>query len=87
MLTLSVFLSDAPGSEDWGTGIYNNARNHAGRTPSAFNQGFAFVPASDTWHGVEKRSFGGIRRSIIINCAKPEWRSHHELSFPEMPVS
>ncbi len=86
LLTLSVFLSDTPGSEDWGTDIYDNARNHAGRAPSAFNQGFAFVPAADTWHGVQRRPFADVRRSIIINYVKPEWRSRHELSFPELPV-
>ncbi len=87
MITLSVFLSQGPGSEDWGTDIYDNTRKHIGRAPAAFNQGFAFVPAADTWHGVEKRNFGAVRRSIIINYVKPEWRARHELSFPDSPVA
>jgi len=87
LITLTIFLSDAPGSEDWGTDIYDNERRHIGRAPGAFNNGYAFIPASDTWHGVEKRTFNGIRRSIIINYVKPEWRSRHELSFPDSPVA
>ena len=86
MVTMSVFLSQSRGSEDWGTDIYDNARKHIGRAPAAFNQGFAFVPAADTWHGVEKRNFNDVRRSIIINYVKPEWRARHELSFPDSPV-
>jgi hypothetical protein len=86
LLTLSIFLSGAAGSEDWGTDIYDNSKKHVGRAPAAFNQGFAFVPAGDTWHGVEKRTFGDIRRSIIVNYVKPEWRSRQELSFPESPI-
>lgn len=86
LITLTVFLSDAPGSEEWGTDIYDEERRHVGRAPGAFNSGYAFIPASNTWHGVEKRSFAGVRRSIIINYVKPEWRSRQELSFPDSPV-
>lgn len=86
MITLTVFLSDAPGSEDWGTDIYDSERRHIGRAPGAFNSGYAFIPATDTWHGVEKRKFDGVRRSIIVNYVKPEWRSRHELAFPDSPV-
>jgi hypothetical protein len=87
LLTLSIFLSDAPGCEDWGTDIYDSARRHVGRAPAGFNQGFAFVPAGDTWHGVERRPFADVRRSIIVNYVKPEWRSRHELSFPDAPIA
>jgi hypothetical protein len=86
LITLSVFLSEAPGSEEWGTDIYDNERHHVGRAPAAFNNGYAFIPATDTWHGVEKRNFKGIRRSIIVNYVKPEWRSRHELAYPDAPV-
>jgi len=24
-----------------------------------------------------------VRRSLIVNYVKPEWRSRHELAFPE----
>ncbi|HUJ02721.1 MAG TPA: hypothetical protein VLW75_03715 [Rhizomicrobium sp.] len=86
LMTLSVFLSDAPGAENWGTDIYDNSKNRVARAPSGFNQGFAFVPASDTWHGFEARPMGYVRRSIIVNYVRPEWRSRHELSFPETPI-
>lgn len=45
-----------------------------------------FIPGSDTWHGVEKRNFAGVRKSIIVNYVKPEWRSRHELAYPERPI-
>lgn len=86
LITLTIFLSDAPGSEDWGTDIYNSQRHHFGRAPAAFNNAYAFIPAADTLHGVEKRNFSGIRRSIIVNYVKPEWRSRHELAYPNTPV-
>lgn len=86
LLTLSVFLSTAAGSENWGTDIYDNDRKHIGQAPAAFDQGYAFVPGDDTWHGVERRAYGDVRRSIIINYVKPEWRSRHELSYPETPI-
>jgi len=52
------------------------------------------VPAADTlvafrrsgrsFHG--HKSFSGVRRSLIVNYVKPEWRSRHELAFPDRPI-
>lgn len=42
---------------------------------------------TDTWHGFGKRPIGGIRRSIIVNYVKDEWRSRHELAYPDRPVA
>ena len=86
--TMLVYLSDTPDSHDWGTDIYDNtsAHRHLGRVPGDFNRGLIFVPGEDTWHGVEKRPYRGVRKSIIINYVIPEWRSRHELAFPELPV-
>ena len=41
------------------------------------------MPASDTWHGFHKRPIAGVRRSLIVNYVKPEWRSRHELAYPD----
>ena len=54
--------------------------------PYAFNVGFSFVPGRDTWHGFDKRPIRGVRRSVIINYVKPEWRARHELAYPDQPV-
>lgn len=87
--TMLVYLSDLPDAHDWGTDIYDATpqHRHLGRAPGDFNCGLIFVPGQDTWHGVEKRPYVGIRKSIIINYVVPEWRSRHELAFPDAPVS
>lgn len=86
LFTMLIYLSEHPDADDWGTDIYDNSLKHLGRAPGGFNRGLIFIPAADTWHGVEKRAFNGIRKSIIVNYVKPEWRSRHELAFPDAPV-
>ncbi|MCT8971780.1 2OG-Fe(II) oxygenase [Microbaculum marinisediminis] len=87
-ITFLHYLIDLPGAETLGTDIYEDdeAHAHAGTSPAAFNQGFVFVPAKNTWHGFEKRTIPGIRKSIIINYVGPEWRNRQELAFPNDPV-
>lgn len=86
LFTMLIYLSEHPDAVDWGTDIYDNDLKHLGRAPGGFNRGLIFIPATDTWHGVEKRAFNGIRKSIIVNYVKPEWRSRQELAFPDLPV-
>lgn len=86
LFTMLVYLSDVPEAENWGTDIYDRELRHVGTAPGGFNRGLFFVPGGDTWHGVGKRTFDGIRKTIIVNYVKPEWRARHELAFPERPV-
>ncbi len=86
LFTMLVYLSDHPDAADWGTDIMNAAGEVLGRAPGTFNTGLVFVPGADTWHGFVRRPIRGVRRSLIINYVKPEWRSRHELAFPETPV-
>lgn len=86
LFTMLVYLSDHPDAEDWGTDIMDAAGHVLGRASGAFNAGLIFVPGSDTWHGFTRRPIRGVRRSLIVNYVKPEWRSRHELAFPETPV-
>lgn len=86
LFTMLVYLSDHPDAEAWGTDIMDQAGNVLGRAPGNFNTGLIFVPAADTWHGFAKRPIRGLRRSLIVNYVKPEWRSRHELAFPETPI-
>ncbi len=86
LFTMLVYLSDEPGCDAWGTDLYDLDRKWAGRTPYRRNCGLIFIPGTDTWHGVERRAIRGVRRSLIVNYVKPEWRSRHELAFPEQPV-
>ncbi|MBI1208416.1 MAG: 2OG-Fe(II) oxygenase [Azospirillum sp.] len=85
--TMLIYLSQDPGSEAWGTDIYDAERTHVGTAPFHYKGGLIFVPGPDTWHGFAKRPIAGVRKSIIVNYVGSEWRARHELSFPETPVS
>lgn len=86
LFTLLIYLSDGPDAAEWGTDLYDSERQWAGRAPFGAGRGLIFVPGSDTWHGFARRPIQGIRRSIIVNYVKDEWRARHELSFPDTPV-
>ena len=85
--TLLIYLSDDPGAENWGTDIYDPALRHVGRASAAPGNGLIFIPGEQTWHGFEARPIAGVRRTLIVNYVVPEWRSRHELAFPDQPVS
>ncbi len=87
LFTMLVYLSETPDAEGWGTDIYDASKRHLGSAPGGFDKGVIFIPADDTWHGVAKRSYSGVRKSIIINYVKPEWRARHELAFPDQPIA
>ena len=78
-----VYLSTEPGSEAWGTDILDANLNLVATAPYKRNAGLIFIPGADTWHGFHRRPINGVRRSLIINYVKPEWRSRHELAFPD----
>ncbi len=78
-LTLLIYLSEGPESEDWGTDLYDANREPVGRVSARRNSGLMFVPGHYTWHGFERRKITGIRRSLIVNYVDPDWRSRHEL--------
>jgi hypothetical protein len=84
--TMLIYLSREPGSGDWGTDVYDAAHHRVGRTPSDFGSGLIFIPGRDTWHGFERRPLTGVRRTLIVNYVGPEWRSRHELAYPDRPV-
>jgi hypothetical protein len=84
--TMLIYLSDEPQAASWGTDIYDRDKRHLGAAPCGFGKGLIFVPGPDTWHGFEKRRIDGVRKSIIVNYVKPEWRARHELAFADRPV-
>lgn len=86
LFTMLVYLSTEPGSEAWGTDILDADFNLVATAPHRRNGGLIFIPASDTWHGFHKRPINGVRRSLIVNYVKPEWRSRHELAYPDRTV-
>jgi hypothetical protein len=87
LFTMLIYLADAPGSEGWGTDLMTPGGEVVATAPYRANSGLIFVPGSDTWHGFRKRPIAGVRRSLIVNYVKPEWRSRHELAYPAQPVA
>lgn len=86
LLTFLIYLSDGPEADDWGTDLMTPEGDVVGRAPGGFGKGLIFVPGTDTWHGFTRRPIHGVRRSLIVNYVKPEWRSRHELAFPTQKV-
>jgi hypothetical protein len=87
LFTMLVYLSTEREAKDWGTDLMNPAGDVIATVPWSANRGLMFVPGSDTWHGFRKRRIEGVRRSLVVNYVKPEWRSRHELAFPDRPVA
>jgi hypothetical protein len=87
LFTMLIYLSDDPGSQAWGTDLYDTDLKLVATTPYRRDDGFIFIPGTDTWHGVRRRPIAGVRRSLIVNYVRPDWRSRHELAFPERPVA
>ncbi len=85
--TMMIYLSDHPGSENWGTDVLDADHNIVKTVSSPFNAGMIFVPSSYSWHGFHRRHIDGIRRSLIINYVTTEWRNRHELAFPDQTVT
>jgi hypothetical protein len=86
LFTMLIYLSTAPDAVNWGTDVLDAEHRLVGRASGAFNTGLIFLPAADTWHGFAKRPIDGLRRSLIVNYVRPEWRARHELAFPDLPI-
>jgi hypothetical protein len=85
--TMSLFLCQGDGADDLGTDIFDAEKQWAARAPSPFNAGMLFIPSKISFHGFQNRSFKGLlRKSLIINYVTQEFRSRHELAYPETPV-
>lgn len=86
LITLLVYLSTDPDSAEWGTTIYDQNKTPVANAPAPFDSALMFVPAQDTWHGFAPRKIRGVRKSIIINYVVDEWRSRHELAYPDQLI-
>ena len=84
--TCLIYLSQGPGHERLGTDIYASPEEHVGASPFLRNSAMIFVPGANTWHGFEKRSIEGVRRSVILNYVTPDWRAREQLSFPDQLI-
>ena len=80
LLTFLIYLSKEPESKNWGTTIYNPDLSFNKQVPYKQNLGFMFMAGKNSWHGVPKQKIKGIRKSLIINYVKNNWRNIDELS-------
>jgi hypothetical protein len=64
-LTLFYYLNNCP--EHLGTDFYDKDLNWVKSATFAPNRGYLFIPADDTWHGLEKKPFEGRRAALLIN--------------------
>lgn len=88
LITIQIYLNNGEDAATLGTDLYDHEKRFHSSAPSRINQGMIFLPKDpESWHGFEKRPIQNLRRSLIINYVTPDWRSRHELSFPEQPIS
>jgi hypothetical protein len=85
-LTVLLYLSRDPQHATLGTDIYDASKKHVGTSPFASNAAMAFVPGTATFHGFERRTIKGVRKSMIVNFVTNEWRAREQLAFPDSPV-
>jgi hypothetical protein len=62
------------------------------RPTYAAGRGYFFLPSTISWHGFDKRTINGIRKTIIVNYVGPTksgevYRNRHNLAYPDEPVS
>jgi hypothetical protein len=86
MFTMLLYMSKNPQHRTLGTDIYDQNKKHVGSSPFAPNAAMVFVPSNITFHGFEKRTIEGVRKSVIINYVTTEWRAREQLAFPDRPI-
>ena len=83
LFTMLWYISVGEGSDNCGTDIFDDDHKLVKTAPFEVNSGLIFIPGTNTWHGFNKRKINGVRKSLIINYVKPEWRARHELAFQD----
>ena len=83
VFTMLWYLSVGEGSDNCGTDVLDADHNIVKSAPFIFNSGLIFIPGHNTWHSFSKRKINGVRKSLIINYVKQEWRARHELAFQD----
>ncbi len=86
LFTFLLYLSTDPAHADLGTDIYDGEKKHVGRSPFVSNGAMVFVPSNNTFHGFEKRTIAGVRKSVIINYVTDAWLAREQLAYPKNPI-
>lgn len=87
LFTMLLYISDNPEHSSLGTDYYADAKTHSGTVPFKANSAMIFIPSNNTWHGFEKRTIKGIRKSLVINYVTNDWRAREQLCFPEKMIN
>ena len=87
LFTMLLYLSTPEQHKELGTDIYDQEKQHLGRSAFEPNAAFIFVPSDITYHGFERRPIEGVRKSIIINYVTDEWRAREQLAYPDQPIA
>jgi hypothetical protein len=80
LLTLVVFVSKEIPNDPIGTDLYSANGEWQLTVPSENNAGLLFMPATDTFHGLERRRIVGKRKTMIVNYVTDGWINRHELT-------
>lgn len=87
-ITIQLYLNTGADAATLGTDLYDRDKKLFSTAPSMLGDGMAFLPREpSSWHGFEKRPIADVRRSLIINYVTDDWRSRHELSYPDRKIS
>ena len=84
--TMLIYLSDGPDQGDLGTDIYSDPSTWAKRSAFDDNSALIFVPDHNSWHGLQRRSIHGVRKTVIMNYVTDDWRARDQLAYPTTPV-
>ena len=84
--TLQCYLASEPEQLDLGSDIYADHDTHVSQAPFGRNRAMLFIPNDHTWHGFERRTILGVRKSLIVNYVTNEWRAREQLAFPQESV-
>ena len=85
--TMIIYLNeDGASQDDLGTDLFSDRLTWAKRPRFVDNTALIFVPASNTWHGLQNRPIRGVRRSVIMNYVTEDWLAREQLSRPDEPV-
>jgi hypothetical protein len=81
-----IYLADGASQAELGPDIYADPDTWAKCSEFIDNSALVFVPAENTWHGLERRPIPGVRTSVIMNYVTDAWRERGQLAYPATPV-
>jgi hypothetical protein len=86
-ITIQIYLNTGPDAASLGTDLYRPDKSWHSRAEATSGKALVFLSREpESWHGFEKRAAPSLRRSLIVNYVSADWRSRHELSFPDAPI-